>query len=75
MWVFSSFRGLWQRNPLLPLLFVIVMETLSKLLDKLVYRFFIEGFFFVAGRDNFPLMVLLGSKSLEQLANREHKLV
>ena len=47
------------------------MGTLSKLLDKVVYR----GLFFVAGRDNFPLMVLLGSKSLEQLANREHKLV
>ena len=71
MWAFSSFRGLWQRNPLLPLLFVIVMGTLSKLLDKVVYR----GLFFVAGRDNFPLMVLLGSKSLEQLANREHILV
>lgn len=44
-WVlFASLRGLCQGDPLSPLLFIIIMEALSSLLDKAVREDFIYGF-------------------------------
>jgi hypothetical protein len=42
---FSSSRGLRQSNPLSPLLFVVVMKTLSKMFSVTVYRGRLSGFF------------------------------
>lgn len=40
----SILRGLRQGNPLAPFLFIIVMEALSRLLDKAVMGGYIRGF-------------------------------
>lgn len=41
---FNSSWGDWQGDSLSPLLFVLVMEALSRLMDKAVARGFLEGF-------------------------------
>ena len=41
---FGSSRGLWQCNPLSPLLFVLVMEAVGKMLDKTVHEGCLLGF-------------------------------
>jgi hypothetical protein len=46
---FSSSRGLRQGDPLFPLLFLLVMEVLSRMLRKMVEDGFLTGF--SVGRD------------------------
>ncbi|XP_028060744.1 monothiol glutaredoxin-S11-like [Camellia sinensis] len=41
---FQTHQGLRQRDPLPPLLFILVMEALSRLLDKAVCAGLLEGF-------------------------------
>ena len=53
---FGSSRGLRQGDRLFPLLFAIVMEALSRLLDGVVLAGHISGFT-VGTRTNTPLMV------------------
>ena len=53
---FGSSRELHQRDPLSPLLFAIVMEALSRLLDGVVLARHISGFT-IGTRSNTPLMV------------------
>ena len=41
---FGSSRGLWQCDPLSPLLFVLVMEAVGRMLDKAVHEGCLSGF-------------------------------
>jgi hypothetical protein len=41
---FASSRGLQQGDPLLPLLFVVVIEALSRLMDRAIQGGFLSGF-------------------------------
>lgn len=43
-WVFSSFGGLLQCGLLFPLLFILVMEKLSRLVNKAIEEGILEGF-------------------------------
>ncbi len=47
---FPSTRGLWQGDHLSPLLFIIVMEALSRMLERAVERGFLSGF--LVGKSN-----------------------
>jgi hypothetical protein len=42
---FNSSRGIWQENPLSPLLFVLVMEALSRMVNATIEQGLITSFF------------------------------
>jgi hypothetical protein len=54
---FSSSRGLRQRDPLSALLFVFVMEALSRMIFVVVSRGLLEGF--KVGNDNFSYLLFV----------------
>ena len=56
LWFLQKHRGLCQGDPLSPLLFVIVMEALSRMLDRAIDGGFISGFQVGSEEANLPMV-------------------
>jgi len=54
---FGGSRGLWQEDPISPMLFVIVMETLSRMLSRAIDGGYIIGFGVGANVNSVSMMI------------------